>query len=115
LGNLSGSNSFAGNVTLGSAARIASESGTLLITGNVDTTANAHTLTVSGAGTVEIGGSGVLSGAGGLNKEGTGTLILSGSGQNTYTGPTQAFNGVIQLRKNSALGSTATETVTLGP
>ena len=115
LGNVAGSNTFSGNVTLGSAARIASTAGTLTVTGNIDTTANAHTLTASGAGTVDFGGAGVLSGAGRLNKEGTGTLVLSGGGVNTYTGITQVFNGVIRVRKNSAFGSTAAETVTAGP
>ena len=115
LGNVAGNNTFTGNVTLGSSARIASSAGTLTVTGNIDTTANAHTLTAGGAGTVDFGGAGVLSGAGRLNKEGTGMLVLSGSGVNTYTGITQAFNGVIRVRKNSALGSTAGETVSAGP
>ncbi|HUQ69182.1 MAG TPA: autotransporter-associated beta strand repeat-containing protein, partial [Planctomycetaceae bacterium] len=52
--------------------------------------------------------SGVLSGVGGLLKDGAGTLILSGA--NTYAGVTRVAEGVLNVRSNLALGSTAGNT-----
>jgi CSLREA domain-containing protein len=51
---------------------------------------------------------GVLSGPGGFHKEGAGTLILSGA--NTYGGVTHVAEGVLNVRSNLALGSTAGNT-----
>jgi autotransporter-associated beta strand protein len=110
LSNVSGTNTYAGPITLGSPARIGALAGTLVVSGNIDTTANGHTLTIDTGATVDI--TGIISGAGILNKQGVGTLILRGA--NTYTGETDARNGVLQLRSNSALGATSAETVTFG-
>ncbi|MCI0684542.1 MAG: autotransporter-associated beta strand repeat-containing protein [Gemmataceae bacterium] len=52
--------------------------------------------------------SGVLSGIGGLHKDGSGTFVLSGA--NTYAGVTHIAAGVLNLRSNTALGSTAAGT-----
>ena len=52
--------------------------------------------------------SGVLSGVGGLHKDGLGTFVLSGA--NTYAGVTYVAEGVLNVRSNLALGSTAGNT-----
>src|SRR5439155_1261495 len=52
--------------------------------------------------------SGVLSGVGGLHKDGLGTLVLSAA--NTYAGVTHVAEGVLNIRSNKALGSTAAGT-----
>ena len=49
--NISGNNTYAGAVTLGSAARINSDSGTLTLSGNIG---GAYALTVGGAGNTTI-------------------------------------------------------------
>src|SRR5262249_2974982 len=45
--------------------------------------------------------SGVISGTGSVSKIGTGTWTLAGA--NTYSGPTQIFNGTLQLGINDAI------------
>ena len=93
--NISGNNSFAGPITLGSASTIASDSGTLTLNGNINN--GGFLVTESGAGNVTI--TSVISGNGGLTKTGTGTLTLSGAASNTYTGPTTVNQGTLILAK----------------
>lgn len=93
--NMSGSNSFAGAITLNSASTIGSDSGTLTLSGNVNN--GGFLLTETGAGNVTM--TGVISGTGGLLKRGTGTLILSGGASNTYTGSTTVSGGTLILSK----------------
>ncbi|WP_157772396.1 autotransporter-associated beta strand repeat-containing protein [Lacunisphaera limnophila] len=76
------------------------------ISGNIDTNGNA--LAMKGVGQSVL--SGVISGNGTLGKWGTGTTILSGAGANTYTGATTVHEGILQIEKNTALGSTAAGT-----
>ncbi len=103
--SISGNNIWPGNITLASASTIGCDANMLTVNGNI---ANAgFLLTVNGAGTTVFGGTGVLGGGGGLTKAGTGTLRLEGTGVNTYTGTTNVNAGILNIRKASALGSSA--------
>lgn len=81
-------------------------------TGQVDVVANA-VLTI--AGTVanrtmnHDGSASSGTNVGSLTKSGTGVLELSGN--NTYSGLTTVSNGILRLKSNTALGSTAGGTV----
>ncbi len=101
LRNLSGNNSWTGDITLSNSLRVTSDNGTLTL-GNIDTqpTAAVRTLIVNGAGNVVVngvvGGTGV--GAGGVvsvdnfnNVETPGTLTLNGA--DTYAGNTSLTGG----------------------
>jgi autotransporter-associated beta strand protein len=116
LQNISGNNTWAGTInvnTVSSLARIASEAGTLTLSGPVVTSGtSANGLVLQGAGNGLV--SGIISGSGSLTKgsTGTGTWILSGA--NTYTGLT-TVSSLLNVRNNSALGATtAGTTVTAG-
>ena len=103
--NVSGNNSWAGDITLNNAAAtIGSTTGTLTITGDVDN--DGFLLTVAGAGNVVIDG--VISGTGGLTKTGSGTLTLDGA--NTYTGATNVNAGTVVVQDPSGLGGTGAGT-----
>ncbi|MDD2762351.1 MAG: autotransporter-associated beta strand repeat-containing protein [Opitutaceae bacterium] len=99
LRNVSGNNSWAGAVTLGSASRINSDAGTLTLNGGISGT--NQNLTIGGGGNTALAGALGL-GSGSLTKDGSGTLSLSGS--NVYTGGTAINAGVINISNNYALG-----------
>ena len=105
LRNLSGNNSWAGAVSLGSTARINSDAGTLTLNGTV--TSTNQNLTVGGAGNTTINGA-IGTGSGTLTKDGSGTLTLSGN--STFSGVTTVSTGVVNIRHASALGSTSAGT-----
>ncbi len=84
LANTTGSNTWSGNIALGSAASIGVSSGASLTAG------------------------GVLSGSGNVSKSGTGTLTLSGA--NTHTGTTTVAAGTLVAAHSAALGSTGAGT-----
>lgn len=108
LRNISGNNSWAGAVTLGSATRINSDLGTLTVSGNIG---GAQNLTVGGDGNTTL--SGVLgTGAGTLTKDGAGTLTLSGGAVNTFSGAVTINAGTLDLAKSGALNN-AGNTVTV--
>ncbi len=102
LRNISGNNSWSGAVTLGSAARVNSDSGALTISGGIG---GGQALTVGGAGNTTA--SGVISGTGGLTKDGTGVLQLSGASANTYSGSTVVNAGTLSLAKTAGLNAVA--------
>ncbi|GGF61427.1 hypothetical protein GCM10007301_21480 [Azorhizobium oxalatiphilum] len=110
LRNVSGNNSASGAVSLVADARINSDAGTLTLSGIISSTGS---LTVGGAGNVTLSGR-LNNNAGTLTKDGTGTLVLAGatdsSGTNLYSGATTVSAGVLNIRKNTALGSTAAGT-----
>lgn len=100
LRNISGTNSWAGPIVLGSTSRINSDNDTLTINGTVTGTGN---LLVGGSGDTTINGD-IGTGSGTLTKDGTGTLVLTGN--NTFSGATTVDAGVLNIRSNDALGST---------
>jgi fibronectin-binding autotransporter adhesin len=101
LRSLSGANSWAGTITLGSASRINTDAGKLTLNGSI--VAINQNLTVGGAGDTTINGA-IGTGSGTLTKDGGGTLELSGN--NTYTGATAVTSGTVSILSNDALGST---------
>jgi fibronectin-binding autotransporter adhesin len=101
IDNISGANSFAGAITLGTASTIGATAGTLTLSGALN---NAGNLLTFNTNTGDINESGLISGAGGLTKSGTGTLTLSGA--NSYSGVTTVSGGTLVASHASALGST---------
>jgi autotransporter-associated beta strand protein len=92
LSNVSGNNSFAGPITIGSGGAMINSAfagGTLTLTGPISLGSNP--LTFSGSGNFSV--SNVISGSGGLIKWGNGFLVLSAA--NSYTGGTAVNGGVV--------------------
>ena len=102
LRNISGNNVYGGLLTLGSAARIQSDTGSLTLS-NTGTITGSDALTVGGAGDTSI--SSILGMGGSLTKDGGGTLTLSGA--NTYTGDTLVSEGTLQVDHAQAIPSGA--------
>ncbi len=107
LRNLGGNNTWTGGITLGSAATLRSDAGSLTVgTGNISGTGLG--LTIDGSGNTTIASSLATGTAGTLTKDGTGTLTLSNA--NTYTGATNINAGVVEIQNATALGTAATGT-----
>lgn len=111
LRNISGTNSYAGAVTLAAASEIQSDAGTLTVAGAVSSANLA--LTVDGAGSTNLSGT-VALGAAGLTKSGSGTLTLSGAAANTFTGALTVNDGAVQLAKTGAINALGGNIVTIG-
>lgn len=113
LVNVSGTNSFGGQLTMGSnvagTAISSDNSGTLNLT-NTGTISNAstRTLILTGSGNGSLAG--VLT-AGSISKSGTGTWTLSGA--DTYTGATSVSAGTLLVSGSLTSAMTAT-TGTIG-
>jgi len=102
--NVTGTNTYAGNVTLAANSSITANSGSALtLSGNVGgagfalETGGSGNLTYSGA----ISGSGTT-----LTKTGTGTVTLSGSTANTFTGALAINDGTVNLNKTAGVNAT---------
>lgn len=110
LRNISGTNSWSGPVTLGSASTIASDAGALTLSGTINN--GGFLLTTTGVGSIIF--SGIISGSGGLTQNGAGTTVLSG--QNTFSGSTTINAGTLEAADSSgsALGSTSSVTINSG-
>ena len=111
LRNLSGNNSFNGQITLAGSTLIQSDAGTLFLAGATAVVAGANALTVGGAGNVAIAGT--IDGVGAsLTKVGTGTLNLSGV--NTFDGGTTVTAGTLSLGASGVLNDSSLLTVNGG-
>ncbi len=100
LRNISGNNTYGGDVTLAGPTRINSDSGTLTLTGAIS--GPGQNLTVGGSATTTISGT-IATGAGSLTRDGSGTLILTGA--NTFTGGTTISAGTLQVGNGGITGS----------
>lgn len=109
--NISGTNSFAGAVTLAAASEIQSDAGTLTLSGGISSTNLG--LTIDGAGNTTVSGVAAL-GTAGITKNGTGTLTLSGASANTFTGALTVNDGTVQLAKTGSVNAAAGNIVTIG-
>ena len=101
LRNLSGNNSFAGAITLGSASTIYSDAGTLTLSGGIAN--GGFTTTFGGAGNIIQ--SNPVTGTGALVKNDSGTLTLGGA--NTYSGGSTLNGGTTIITGTGNLGATA--------
>lgn len=110
LQNLVGNNTWAGSTFLTTDSRVQSDSGTLTLTGTMNSASNSF-LDVRGSGNTTISGT-IGTGTGGITKYGTGTLTLSGT--NTYSGTTEIREGVLSLQNSAGLGGLGTTTVFTG-
>jgi fibronectin-binding autotransporter adhesin len=88
-------------IRLGAAQTWTANSGDLTFGGALNK--NSNGLIIDGGFNTTI--SGIVSSGGTLTKNGTGTLVLSGA--NTFTGATTVNAGALNLRHNTALGTTA--------
>ncbi len=104
LRNIAGTTTFGGLVTLGGAARINSDAGTLTLSNAGTITGAGFNLTLGGAGDLVVN-SIIGIGAGNLIKDGSGTVTLSGA--NTFTGTTTISAGTLRLGVANALDSTS--------
>ena len=94
LRNIAGNNSYAGAITLNSASRINSDSGTLTLdVASGNSISGTQNLTIGGAGNVTVADP-IATSTGTLTKDGAGTLALSGA--NTYTGLTTVSAGTLK-------------------
>jgi len=110
LRNISGTNSYAGAITLAATSTIQSDAGALTISGNITSATFGLTLKGASGGTVS-GVIGTTSGT--LTKNDAGTWNLTSA--NTYTGTTTISAGVLNIRNATALGTTANgTTVSIG-
>ncbi|MBM4155677.1 MAG: hypothetical protein FJ221_11715 [Lentisphaerae bacterium] len=109
LRNISGSNTWAGGITVTGAVdtSLQSDSGHLLISGNITNNLTAGNLLLRGNGSGEIGG--VISGARTIFKSGAGATNAGTwtlSGMNTYSGATTIAAGTLRVSTEANLGTT---------
>ena len=100
LRNISGTNSYAGAITLGAASRINSDADLLTLTGGLTGT---NDVTFGGSGDIAVNTGAIATSTGGLTKDGSGTLTLSAA--NTYSGGTTLNTGTLNINNASAIGS----------
>ena len=95
LESVSGTNTYTGAITLGSASAIGADAGSLTASGAIANGGNL--LTAVGAGNTTL--TGVISGSGGFTAAASGTVTIGGAGNNTYTGVTTVSSGELDLDK----------------
>jgi autotransporter-associated beta strand protein len=111
LRNISGTNTYAGLVTLAGSTRINSDAGSLTLSNTGTITGAGSNLTVGGSGNTVIN-SAIGTGSGALTKDGIGTLTLGAV--NTYTGTTTVNAGTLKVDTSAALTNTSNVTVNTG-
>ena len=104
LRNISGTNTYAGLLTLAGPTVIASNAGTLTLSNPGTIAGDTFALIVSGAGNTVIN-SIIGTSTGSLDKQGSGTLTLTGA--NTFEGVVNVTGGVLNLQNDTATGTTA--------
>ena len=110
LYNVSGTNTYAGPITLASASSIANNVASTTLTASGAVTNGGFDLTLDGSSALALSGN--ITGTGGLVKTGAGTATLSGSGS-AYTGATTVNAGTLVTANANALGA-STVTVKSG-
>jgi len=103
LRNISGSNTYAGAITLNAATRINSDSGVLTLTGNIG--GAGQNLTLGGAGTTILTGSNTYSGA---------TIITAGTLQVGNAGTTGNLSTSSSITNNGTLTFNRSNNITQG-
>ncbi len=109
LRQVANTNTWSGAITLGSAARVNADAGTLTVSGGI--TNSGFLLTVGGAGNTTISTT-AISGTGGLTKDGTGTVTLSAN--NTYTGTTTVSAETLVVNGSQSSSAVSLNGGTLG-
>lgn len=103
LRNISGNNSYNGNITILNATRINSDAGLLTINpGTGNAISGNFDLSLGGAGDIAINKV-IAIGTGTLTKDGAGELILSAA--NTYTGLTTVSSGTLTYGASNVIAS----------
>jgi autotransporter-associated beta strand protein len=103
LRNISGNNTWAGNInSSGATTYIGSDSGLLTLSGNLSNTNTVYAYSFTGNGNILV--SGIMSGNGSaaVSKLGTGTLTLSGN--NTFSGSVSASVGMVSISSIGNVG-----------
>ncbi len=100
LRNISGTNTYGGNMTLAGDTRINSDAGLLNLSNAGSLTGSTFGLTVGGAGNTTISRA-IATTTGTLTKDGAGKLTLSAA--NTYTGLTTISAGTLVLGTNGTI------------
>lgn len=106
--NISGDNTLSATITMGSAARINCDAGTLTLSNASSVTATNQSLTLGGNGNISVSGT-VGIGTAALSKDGNGTAILSIA--NSYTGNTNISAGALVPVVANSFGTTGTVVV----
>ncbi len=105
--NLSGTNSYGGQITLLTHSTITSVAGDLTFTNAAFNPLTNFNFTFDGAGNTTVNGVITTNGNSVSIKNGTGTLTLAGNNSFTGTQPTSVNLGVLSITHNNALGGTA--------
>ena len=105
--NVSGTNTFAGNVALGSASTIGAAAGSQLnLSGTIGLGSGNNLTFGSASSTGKVNTTGIISGTGNITAAG-GTTVL-GNASNSYTGTNQVNSGAtLQVGSSGALGNAA--------
>lgn len=112
LRNVSGVNTVSGTISLGSAARISSDAGTLILSKGAGTSTTiiitgTQNLVFAGNGNIEVQ-SRIATSTGTVTKTGNGVLILSGD--NNFSGAMTISGGTVRMTHTAALGTIAGST-----